>query len=73
MIEAFEHRILSFDEPAAYRYGQLMANRKTMGRPLSVLDGQIAAIAHSKGMAIATRNIRDFSDCTLNLINPFEK
>ena len=70
--DAFKHRIFSFDEPAAHLYGSIMSNRKKIGRPLSVLDGQIAAIALAHGAAIATRNIRDFVDCHLTLINPFE-
>lgn len=69
--QAFDGRILGFDELAANRYGQLMADRKKMGRPFSVLDGQIAAIAHIKRFKIATRNIPDFSDCSIDLLNPF--
>ncbi|EKD53836.1 MAG: hypothetical protein ACD_60C00149G0035 [uncultured bacterium] len=70
--ESFKHRILSFDEASAHFYGKLMAHRKKLGRPLSILDGQIAAIALTQGAAIATRNVRDFAHCNLDLINPFE-
>ena len=73
MSKAFEYRVLGFDEPAAYRYGQLMTDRKKMGKPLSILDGQIAAIAHVNGFRVATRNICDFSDCGLELIDPFKE
>lgn len=38
---------------------------------MSVLDGQIAAIARAHRLALATRNIRDFEDTGLELINPF--
>ncbi len=69
---AFEQRILTFDESAAYIYGDILAHRRKSGRPMSCFDGQIAAIARSKGFAIATRNIKDFQDCQLQLINPFE-
>ncbi len=72
IIEAFEYRILSFDEAASHSYGQLMANRKKMGKPSSILDGQISAIALTHGFAVATRNINDFSDCGLELIDPFD-
>jgi predicted nucleic acid-binding protein len=72
IMDAFQHRILDFDELAARIYGKIMAQRKNMGRPLSIPDGQIAAIAHVHGSRGATRNIRDFADCGLNLINPFE-
>lgn len=69
--DAFTHRVLSFDQTAAYTYGKIMGYRKSLGRPLSIPDGQIAAIAHSNNFSIATRNVRDFSDCEVNLINPF--
>ena len=73
MSGAFEYRVLDFDALSAHRYGRLMADRKKMGKPLSILDGQIAAIAHVNGFKIATRNICDFSDCGLELIDPFEE
>jgi predicted nucleic acid-binding protein len=69
---AFETRILDFDEAAAYRYGDVMCSRKEMGRPLSSLDRQIIAIALAHASAVATRNIRDFEDCGLTIINPFD-
>lgn len=72
MLEAFFGRILSFDETAAYFYGNLMGHRKELGYPLGVPDGQIAAIARAHGATVATRNIRGFDHCGLQLINPFE-
>jgi len=68
----FKQRILSFDEHAAYIYGGLLAHRRQLGKPMSCFDGQIAAIAYAKGFAVATRNIKDFQHCQLELINPFE-
>ena len=68
---AFESRILSFDEAAARKYGEIKGHRKEIGRPLSDLDGQIAAIARANGFVIATRNTKDFEACGVQLINPF--
>jgi predicted nucleic acid-binding protein len=70
--EAFAGRLLAFDERAAHRYGELRARRKEIGRPLAELDGQIAAIARVNGCAVATRNVRDFVDCGIEIVNPFE-
>ena len=70
--EAFTQRILSFDENAARVYGEIMCHRKEIGCPMSSLDGQIAAIARSRGFYVATRNIKDFVHCQIELINPFE-
>lgn len=68
----FAYRILPFDEKAAYLYGEIMGHRRKVGRPMSVLDGQIAAIARAHRLALATRNTRDFEDCGLEIRNPFE-
>lgn len=72
LAEAFVGRILAFDEEAARQYCVVMGRRKAIGRPLSVLDGQIASIARAKAFAVATRSVRDFEDCGLEVINPFE-
>ena len=72
LLNGFKHRILVFDEAAAYAYGQLMAYRKSLGKPLSVVDGQIAAIAKVNHMSVATRNTQDFYACDVQLINPFQ-
>lgn len=70
--EAFEQRILDFDMEAARLYGEVMGRRRAAGRPLGVPDGQIASIARAKDLAVATRNVRDFEGCGLELINPYE-
>lgn len=70
--EAFAFRVLPFDDSAARVYGDIMAGRRRSGRPLSVPDGQIAAISRSGAYSLATRNTRDFEGCGLELINPFE-
>jgi toxin FitB len=70
--EGFAGRILAFDEGAARQYGEVMGRRKEIGRPLATLDGQIAAIARARGYAVATRNTRDFVECGVEVLNPFE-
>ena len=67
----FEDRILTFDLSAARIYGELMGHRREIGRPMSVLDGQVAAIARAKSFAVATGNVRDFEKCGLEILNPF--
>ena len=68
---AFDQRVLAYDELAARAYGELMGHRKALGRPMSVPDGQIAAIARSRHLAVATRNVTDFESCSVDLIDPF--
>lgn len=71
LAEGFAGRILAFDEAAAQRYGEVMGQRKEIGRPLAILDGQIASIAWSNGYAVATRNVQDFLECGVEVVNPF--
>jgi predicted nucleic acid-binding protein len=69
---AFDQRVLAYDESAARIYGELMGDRKELGLPMSVPDGQIAAIAHRDHLAVATRNVLDFEHCGIDVLNPFE-
>jgi len=68
---AFNQRVLSFDDLAARVYGELMRERKKLGRPMSIPDGQIAAIARHKHLTVATRNVFDFESCGIDIVNPF--
>jgi hypothetical protein len=67
----FSQRVLSFDEPAAIVYGEIMARTKKIGRPMSVPDGQIAAIAKTHNLVVATRNTGDFEPTGMELVNPW--
>jgi predicted nucleic acid-binding protein len=69
---AFDQRVLPYDEPAARIYGELMGDRKELGLPMSLPDGQIAAIASLNRLAVATRTVVDFDNCGIEVINPFE-
>jgi predicted nucleic acid-binding protein len=68
----FVGRNLPFDSRAAMAYATLSALRRHAGRPISTPDVQIAAIARSQGAALATRNVRDFDGCGIELINPWD-
>ena len=65
-------RVLPFDERAARSYARLQEARRIAGRPLSVEDGMIAAIAAAHGATLATRNPRDFEDLGIDLVDPWE-
>lgn len=58
--EDFAGRCLPFDEIAASHYARIVFMRTRSGRPISVEDAQIAAIALANQMPLATRNTSDF-------------
>ena len=70
--EEFEGRILGFGSDAALPYARIASERRRAGRPISSFDAQIAAIARSAGAVIATRNVADFSDCRVEVVNPWD-
>lgn len=69
--EDFAGRVLPFDEDAADAYATLAVARRLAGRPISQFDAQIGSIAASRGAAIATRNVSDFADIGVAVINPW--
>lgn len=71
-MEDFAGRILSFDSAAATHFADIAATRRRLGRPISQADAQIAAIVRSTHTLLATRNVADFVDCGMDVVNPFE-
>jgi hypothetical protein len=69
--EIFVDRILLLDREAAHQFGQIVASRDRIGRPIGSMDALIAAIALVHRAALATRDISDFADVGLELVDPF--
>ena len=69
--EAFENRVLPFDSSAARAYADIAARRSSTGRPVAPADCQIAAIGRSRRMMVATRNVRDFEDAGIEIVDPW--
>jgi toxin FitB len=69
--EDFAGRVLPFDSAAAPDYAAVAAARRRGGAPISQFDAQIAAIAVSHRLSVATRNVRDFEGCGLVVVNPW--
>ena len=69
----FKGRCLPFEETAAIYFGKVQARRQRAGRPIATEDAQIASIALTHGMKVATRNTRDFQSIDgLEVIDPWE-
>ncbi len=64
-------RVLPFDSAAAREYANIAATRRHAGRPMAEADARIAAIARSRGAALATRNVDDFAGCDLEVVDPW--
>ncbi|MCY4325225.1 MAG: VapC toxin family PIN domain ribonuclease [Betaproteobacteria bacterium] len=69
--ETFAERILPFDRVAASIFVQFAVMRRAVGLAVALADIQIAAIARSCGMSVATRDTKGFAGMGIEIINPW--
>lgn len=64
-------RVLGFESEAARLFAKIVVQRRSLGHPINHPDAQIAAIARTRSAVLATRNVQDFRDCGITVINPW--
>ncbi len=67
----FAGQVLSFDSDAADMYAEIAGSRRIAGKSISQFDAMIVAMARSRGASLATRNVKDFEDCGVDVVNPW--
>lgn len=65
-------KVLPYDSDAADAHAAFAAERRVQGRKVGQADCMIAGIVRSRGAVLATRNVRDFEDCGITLIDPWQ-
>lgn len=73
LLRRYSAFVLPFDDEAARTYGSLRARGESFGRPISGCNAQIASIALSRRAELATRNVEDYLDLGVALINPWDR
>ncbi|MDD3545728.1 MAG: type II toxin-antitoxin system VapC family toxin [Kiritimatiellae bacterium] len=63
---------LSWNAATGLRWARLLADLRASGQTMPVKDSLIAATALAHGLAVATRNTRDFAKTGVRMVNPFE-
>lgn len=71
IIEQHDGRIIAFDLPAALRWGEMGGRVIVTGGRSGKIDSMLAAQALVRDAPVATRNIRDFEDTGVALIDPW--
>src|ERR1700688_4188683 len=71
--QRFEKRVLLVDHAVAEAWGRIVARCEMAGRPISTMDGFIAATAEVHDMALVTRNVSDFEFSVKEVVNPWTK
>lgn len=67
----FRGRIAPFDAGSAIEFAAVVSARESGGRPIAVADAQIAAICRQLGAPLATRNVQDFDNTDLEIVDPW--
>ena len=68
----FDGRILPFDASTAAVWGRLMGDGDRAGRRPSAADAQIAAAAIQHDLTLVTRNVKDFRNFDIRLLDPWQ-
>ena len=72
LLGRFRGRLLILDTAVLLTWGKLVAQLETKGRPLPAIDSLLAAQTLTHKMHFVTRNIKDFADTGVDLINPWQ-
>ena len=69
--QRFDGRILPIDNSVAKQWGLLQGESLRSGSPVPVIDAQIAATALVANLCVVTRNVPDFEQFPIQLLNPW--
>lgn len=67
----FSDRVLPFTLATSRYWATMCAQAEAAGRLMAAFDSIIAASALEHGLALVTRNVRDFSPAPILLVNPW--
>jgi len=73
LFAVFGDLVQPFDTAAAEWYGRITARRDGLGLPIGSFDAQIAAICRTRDVALATRNVADFRETGIEIIDPWRQ
>jgi toxin FitB len=68
----FAGRVVPIDPGVTDRWGLLAAEAKRKGKALSVIDGLLAATALHHNLTVVSRNVDDFTNTPIQVVNPWE-
>jgi predicted nucleic acid-binding protein len=72
LLDRFADRILPLDAAIMLTWGERVAQLESRGRTLPLMDSLFVATAYAHTLTVVTRNVRDFADTGVDLLNPWE-
>jgi toxin FitB len=68
----FEDRVLPYDKGVAQIWAKLVTDAEKKGKTIPAFDSIIAATAKAHACLVVTRNVRDFENVGVDVVNPWE-
>ena len=68
----FEDRILAFDQNVSAIWAQMTVQAEAQGKSMAAFDSIIAATARAHDCKLVTRNVRDFVNAGVDVLNPWQ-
>lgn len=68
----FQGKIISLDSPIILHWGSMVADLDKNGTPVPAIDSLIAASASYNRLTLVTRNVADFKNLKIQLLNPWK-
>jgi predicted nucleic acid-binding protein len=71
VFSAFSSQVLAFDALAALEYATIVRRCERAGTPIDGFDAQVASICRAHDASLATRNVKDFRNTRIEVIDPW--
>lgn len=72
LLVRFEGNVVALDTEVLIEWGALTARLESAGRTMPAIDSLIAATALAKKMTLVTRNVGNFENTNVEIVNPWE-
>jgi predicted nucleic acid-binding protein len=72
LLVRFQDHLLPLGVLTMLTWGKLVAHREAVGKPMPAIDSLLVATAAERGFTLVTRNVNDFEDVGINVLNPWE-
>jgi tRNA(fMet)-specific endonuclease VapC len=71
LLQRFKGKIVDIDTDTMLTWGELNQYLQSLGRVIPIVDSLIASSCVAKDFTLITRNVKDFYNFDLKIINPF--
>ena len=73
LLVRFEGNVVALDTDILIEWGALTARLESVGKTMPAIDALIVATALAKKMTFVTRNVSDFEETDVEIVNPWEQ